>query len=118
MVITDEPSGGYDRLSVDKQNEVRVLAGVEFTRRGRPKPTAAGSLCRAVYADGVDRRLDDTFVLFRKFNRTLRSDCEGGEPSVLHISPNSSWPDTVYYNSFTHSNMGWKIHVIDNFDRT
>jgi len=39
-VITDEPHGGYDRLSDAKQSEIRVLAGVEFTRRGRPKPTA------------------------------------------------------------------------------
>lgn len=40
LVITDEPSGGFDRLTDAKQNEIRVLAGVEFTRRGRPKPTA------------------------------------------------------------------------------
>lgn len=40
MVITDEPRGGYDRLSDAKQSEIRVLAGVEFTRRGRPKPIA------------------------------------------------------------------------------
>lgn len=40
LVITDEPRGGFDRLTEAKQNEIRVLAGVEFTRRGRPKPTA------------------------------------------------------------------------------
>lgn len=40
LVITDEPRGGFDSLSVAKQNEIRVMAGVEFTRRGRPKPTA------------------------------------------------------------------------------
>lgn len=40
LVITDEPHGGFDRLSDAKQSEIRVLAGVEFTRRGRPKPTA------------------------------------------------------------------------------
>lgn len=115
MVITDEPRGGYDRLSDVKQSEIRVLAGVEFTRRGRPKPTAAGSLCLSTHADGFDRRLDDTYLLFRKYNRTMRSQCDGGEPAVLEISPNNSWPDTVYYNSFTHSNMGWKIHVIDSY---
>lgn len=32
---------------------------------------------------------------------------------MLEITPNSSWPDTVYYNSFTHANMGWKIHIVD-----
>lgn len=40
MVITDEPRGGFDRLTEAKQNEIRVLAGVEFSRRGRPKATA------------------------------------------------------------------------------
>lgn len=40
LVITDEQRGGFDRLTEAKQNEIRVLAGVEFTRRGRPKPTA------------------------------------------------------------------------------
>lgn len=38
-----------------------------------------------------------------------------GPPAVLEVSPNSSWPDLVYYNSFTHSNMGWKIHIIDSY---
>jgi hypothetical protein len=32
FVITDEPMGGYDRLSEKQKDEVRVLAGVEFTR--------------------------------------------------------------------------------------
>lgn len=39
FIITDEPHGGYDRLSEQVQQKVRVLAGVEFTRRGQPKPT-------------------------------------------------------------------------------
>lgn len=40
MIITDEPHGGFDRLSDIAQSKVRVLAGVEFTRRGRPRPLA------------------------------------------------------------------------------
>ena len=32
FVITDEPMGGYDRLTEKQKDEVRVLAGVEFTR--------------------------------------------------------------------------------------
>jgi hypothetical protein len=118
FVITDEPRGGFDRLSDSKQSEVRVLAGVEFTRRGRPKPTAAGPLCILKYPDNYDRRLDDQFLTFRKFNRTLRPVCDSGTPAILDVTPNSSWPDTVYYNSFTHANMGWKIHIVDNFIQT
>lgn len=115
LVITDEPHGGFDRLSDLKQNEVRVLAGVEYSRRGRPKPTAAGPLCMTKYPPGADRRLDDNFLTFRKFNRSLISDCDGTGSAILEITPNSSWPDTVYYNSFTQRNMGWKIHIVDNY---
>jgi len=115
MVITDEPQGGFDRLTDAKQSEIRVLAGVEFTRRGRPKPTAAGPLCISKYPEGYDRRLDDNWMSFKKWNRTLISECDGSSPALLEITPNSSWPDTVYYNSFTHGNMGWKIHIVDSY---
>jgi hypothetical protein len=40
FIVTDEPHGGFDRLSEEGQRRVRVLAGVEFTRRGQPRPTA------------------------------------------------------------------------------
>lgn len=115
LVITDEPRGGYDRLSDAKQSEIRVLAGVEFTRRGRPKPTAAGPLCISRYPFGYDRRLDDNFASFKKFNRSLLTECPPEEPAILEITPNITWPDVVYYNSFTHANMGWKINIIDSF---
>ncbi|XP_034949815.1 protein Skeletor, isoforms B/C isoform X2 [Chelonus insularis] len=116
FIITDEPHGGYDRLSDGAQSQVKVLAGVEFTRRGRPRPTAVGPLCLGNHTDR-DRRLDDDFLTFKKFNRTLSHTCEPGEGGILEVTPNSSWPDIVYYNSFTHANMGWKIHVVDVYNR-
>jgi hypothetical protein len=115
LVITDEPRGGFDRLSDLKQSEIRVLAGVEYSRRGRPKPTAAGPLCIARHPQNLDRRLDDNFLTFRKFNRSLISDCGGNDGAILEITPNSSWPDVVYYNSFTQRNMGWRIHIVDSY---
>lgn len=117
LVITDEPRGGFDRLTEAKQNEIRVLAGVEFTRRGRPKPTAAGPLCLGKHPNVLDRRLDDRFPTFKKYNRSLHWSCETGDPAILEITPNSSWPDIVYYNSFTHANMGWKIHIVDSYTK-
>ncbi|KAG5673657.1 hypothetical protein PVAND_003685 [Polypedilum vanderplanki] len=117
LIITNEPIGGFDKLSDSKQKEIRVLAGVEFTRRGRPKPTVAGPLCLLKYPENYDRRLDDNFMTFRKFHLSLIRECEGNEAATLEITPNSSWPDTVYYNSFTQRNMGWKIHIVDNFAR-
>lgn len=116
FIITDEPHGGFDTLSEEAQKRVRVLAGVEFTRRGQPKPTSAGPLCIGKHS-GRDRRLDDDFPTFRKFNRSLTYTCEEGEPAILEVTPNTTWPDVVYYNSFTHNNMGWKIHIVDSYTR-
>jgi hypothetical protein len=115
LIITDEPIGGFDRLSDSNQKDVRVLAGVEFSRRGRSKPTTAGPLCLLKYSPDYDRRLDDNFMTFRKFHLSLKSDCDNAEPATLEVTPNSSWPDVVYYNSFTQRNMGWKIHILDSF---
>ncbi|XP_011497240.1 PREDICTED: protein Skeletor, isoforms B/C [Ceratosolen solmsi marchali] len=116
LIITDDPHGGYDRLSDVAQNKIRVLAGVEFTRRGRPRPTAVGPLCLSNHSI-QDRRLDDDFPTFQKFNRTLIHLCEPGDAGILEVTPNFTWPDIVYYNSFTHANMGWKIHVVDAYSK-
>ncbi|XP_017782124.1 PREDICTED: protein Skeletor, isoforms B/C [Nicrophorus vespilloides] len=118
LVITDEKHGGYDKLTDEGQSKVRVLAGVEYSRRGRPKPIAAGPLCLSKHREGKDRRLDDDFVSFKKFNRSLVYSCEEGAAGVLEITPNTTWPDIVYYHSFTQANMGWKIHIIDSFARS
>ena len=88
------------------------LAALEFHF---PLVFAAGPLCLAKHKDMMDRRLDDDFPSFRKFNRSLVTTCEEGDPGILEFTPNTSWPDTVYYNSFPQPNMGWKIHVIDSF---
>lgn len=78
---------------------------------------SVGPLCLGKHPDTKDRRLDDTYATFKKFNRTLRWSCESGDPAILQITPNTSWPDTVYYNSFTHANMGWKIHIVDSYNK-
>lgn len=39
LIITDEPHGGFDRLTDEAQSKIRVLVGVEYSRRGRPRPT-------------------------------------------------------------------------------
>nr|XP_023011646.1 protein Skeletor, isoforms B/C [Leptinotarsa decemlineata] len=117
LIITDEPHGGFDKLSDEAQSKIRVLVGVEYSRRGRPRPTAAGPLCLSQHKEGQDRRLDDDFVMFKKFNRSLSYHCEDGEPGILEFTPNSSWPDVVYYNSFTQANMGWRIRIVDSFNQ-
>jgi len=97
------------------------LAGIETTRRGQSRPTVAGRLCLWTHEEkgktvfkASDRRLDESYPTFEKFRNSLKLRCENGsEPSIVEITPNSSWPDVVYYHSYTQPGMGWKIHVLD-----
>merc|ERR1719347_1330676 len=117
LIITDEPMGGYDRLTKNQSAKVRVLAGVEFTRRGLARPVSnAGKLCLWKHPQGGDRRRDDEFNSFERFRNNLDLRCEDeGEAALLSVTPNYTWPDTVYYHSYTTPFMGWKIHIVDSF---
>lgn len=116
LVVTAEPVGGLERLAEAAQRAARVLAGVHYTRRGRLAPTAAGPLCVARHPPDADRRRDDDYATFRVFNRSLSWQCTG-EPADLVVAPNSTWPDIVYYHSFTHAGMGGRIYVVDRHKR-
>ncbi|KAF9811082.1 hypothetical protein SFRURICE_012481 [Spodoptera frugiperda] len=117
LIVTAEPLGGLERLSEPAQRQARVLAGVHYTRRGRLAPTAAGPLCVARHAAGADRRRDDDYATFRAFNRSLTWQCAAEAPAELLVAPNSTWPDRVYYQSFTHAGMGGRIYVVDKHRR-
>ncbi len=66
----------------------------------------------------ADRRLDDTFESFERFRNSLRLECEeDGTAAVLTVTPNITWPDVVYYNSYTNPYMGWRINIVDNFNQ-
>ncbi|ODM96270.1 Protein Skeletor, isoforms B/C, partial [Orchesella cincta] len=111
FIITNEPLGG----SAANLPSARILAGVEVTRRGQPRPNAAGRLCIWKH-EHTDRRTDEKYTTFEKFRNTLKLRCEqGSQAANLDVTPNSSWPDVVYYHSYTQSNMGWKIHIVDSF---
>ena len=101
--------GGH-ATAPDKQ----ILAGVEVTRRGQPRPTAAGRLCLWRH-EMTDRRADSSFETFEKYRNKLKMRCENGsEPAILQVTPNSSWPDVVYYHSYVQPSMGSRIHIVDN----
>ena len=72
--------------------------------------------CVWEHGPGGDRRRDDEFKTFSEFRNSLELYCdEEGEPALLQVTPNITWPDVVYYNSYTTPYMGWKIHIVDNF---
>jgi len=118
LVISTDPVGGYERLSKEKDSRIRVLAGLEYTRRGVPRPTASGRLCTWTHPDTADRRLDYSFETFERFRNSLRLECaKEGTAAVLTVTPNITWPDVVYYNSYTHPYMGWRINIVDDFNQ-
>ncbi|XP_022115402.2 protein Skeletor, isoforms B/C [Pieris rapae] len=117
LVVTSESHGGLERLGDATQNVVRVLAGARRTRRGRLNPLAAGALCLAERDPAADSRRDASFETFRAFNRSLRWRCGDGRAAELQVTPNSTWPDMVYYHSFTHFDMGGRIFVVDRHRR-
>ena len=57
FIVTNEPVGGFERLTDAQKKNVRILAGVEFTRRGVPQTTASGRLCLWKHRDGADREI-------------------------------------------------------------
>jgi len=102
-------------VDTNKLNE--ILAGIEITRRGTPKILASGRLCMWSHRPTYDRRLDVSYSTFEKFRNTLKLKCDNSSDySILEVTPNSSWPDTVYYNSFTQPDMGGLIRIVDNLD--
>ncbi|XP_053619757.1 protein Skeletor, isoforms B/C [Plodia interpunctella] len=117
LIVTADAAGGLERLSERQQRAQRVLAGVHSPRRGRLAPTAAGAKCVGTRPADADPRRDASFASFRAFNRTLTWRCDGLAPADLTIAPDSSWPDIVYYNSFTHNDMGGRIFIVDRHRR-
>ena len=119
LYITNDPLGGYSKYREEDRKKIAVYAGIEFDRKGRPAPTAAGRLCLWSYPVDFDqRKTDSTFHTFLQFRSSLNYSCERGSPALLHWTPNASTPDVVYYQSYTQRNMGWKIIVVDDFAST
>ena len=78
----------------------------------------SGRLCTWTHTQNADRRLDYTFETFERFRNSLRLECaEDGNAAVLTVTPNDTWPDVVYYNSYTHPYMGWRINIVDDFSK-
>ena len=53
---------------------------------------------------------------FQEYKNTLDLACEKGrafEYGYVNWTVSADTPDLVYYQSFYHFGMGWKIHVLD-----
>ncbi|KAG5670982.1 hypothetical protein PVAND_001209 [Polypedilum vanderplanki] len=108
--ISDSDEGGYGQKSQLKQSRQTVYAGVKFEEDGYPRPTAAGRYCEWQHIT-VDKSSD--IETFEEYKKTLKLECEPGEPAILNWTVSHDTPDLVYYQCYTHNNLGWKIRVVD-----
>lgn len=129
LYITNHPNGGYTEQDDKERRKYSIYAGIEFDRRARPSPTSAGRLCawqipnrtEVAEANGkskyFDKRRADTnrYSNFIQYRNALSYHCEAGNAALLQWTPNASTPDVVYYQSYTHRNMGNRILVLDDF---
>uniref|UniRef100_A0A1I8PS48 DOMON domain-containing protein n=1 Tax=Stomoxys calcitrans TaxID=35570 RepID=A0A1I8PS48_STOCA len=107
--ITDSPEGGIGQKTGLEISKQKVYAGVEFDEDGNPIPTAAGRYCEWEHIN-VDRSGESE--TFEDFMKTLTLRCEEGEPGYLNWTVPTDAPETLYYQCFTHNNLGWKINVV------
>jgi len=113
LYITDDPEGGYADKTPRQRQSVRVFAGVEVSAGGEPTATATGRLCE-YKRDPAS--FGSSSASFAQYQRNLDLQCEPGQPGVLTWVPDAATPDLVYYQCYTHRNLGWKIHVHDSCD--
>uniref|UniRef100_A0A2K6W493 DM13 domain-containing protein n=1 Tax=Onchocerca volvulus TaxID=6282 RepID=A0A2K6W493_ONCVO len=106
LYISDDPFGGFAKLSNDEREQVKIVAGQN------PNETA-GRLCLWSH-DGEDDDDADKFDSFIEYRRSLKLKCiETSKTATFTFTPTAETPDTLYYQSYSTYNMGWKIHVVD-----
>lgn len=110
--ITSSPEGGYGQKTQSEQARQQVYAGVEFEDDGYPRPTAAGryywlftiffwwftTIFRR-YCEWQHNTIDksEDIETFEDYMKTLKLECDSGEPAYLNWTVADDTPDTVYY---------------------
>ncbi|KRY58447.1 Protein Skeletor, isoforms B/C [Trichinella britovi] len=116
LYISDDPYGGYSKLTDDDRQQITVYAGLNkqnlpLDGSDTTEEKSYGRLCRFInrHPEIIPDRLD-SFLEYRK-NLVLR--CLKNSPGIFYWTPDDRTPDVVYYQSYTNFNMGWKIIVTD-----
>ncbi|XP_066247644.1 protein Skeletor, isoforms B/C isoform X1 [Euwallacea similis] len=112
LYITDSKEGGFDRYinAQSVQREEKTFAGVAYDIEGFPYPTAIGRYCEWTHKN-FD--MADECATFDDYMKTLRLQCDVGDPAYLNWTVPLDAPDLLYYQCYRHTNLGWKIHVVD-----
>ncbi|XP_060527582.1 protein Skeletor, isoforms B/C isoform X2 [Cylas formicarius] len=110
LYITDSNEGAYGQQTPEQRSEQTIYAGVDFDKDGNPNPTVTGRYCEWAHKS-VDMALESE--TFEDYMKTLRLECDQGEPATLNWTVPMDAPDLLYYQCYSHSFLGWKIHVVD-----
>ncbi|XP_050532309.1 protein Skeletor, isoforms B/C-like [Daktulosphaira vitifoliae] len=108
--ITDSHEGGFGQKDDLEQKKQRVFAGINYDSEGYPLASAAGRYCEWKFKS-YDRSSE--METFNAFFDSLKLSCEDGSAAELNWTVAQETPDIVYYQSYSQSNIGWKIHVVD-----
>ncbi|XP_052745057.1 protein Skeletor, isoforms B/C [Bicyclus anynana] len=108
--ISDSSEGGFGQKKEEDQRKQRVFAGVAYDNEGYPYPTTVGRYCEWTHKSTDQWAASKTF---EEYMQTLQLECGDGEPAALNWTVAHETPDLVYYQCYTHNNLGWKIHVVD-----
>ena len=94
---------------------------------GNPVPTGYGRACE--WKEDPNRSTD-SFRSFGAYQRSLKLQCQEGQPGIVTWTPDRNSPDLAYYQvillklcnlyvfsqCYTHRHLGWKIHIVDRCD--
>ena len=74
---------------------IQIFAGAVQNKRGEVRPTGVGRLCN--WTPDPDQPPADEFHSFGAYQRTLRLECDAGNPGIIQWTVDKDTPDTVYY---------------------
>jgi len=111
-ITNNREGGGGQEPALLRSPNHQVYAGIDF-RSGFPDPSpGTGRYCEWKHKT-VD--VAEMVSSLEEYKRTLYLDCEEGQFGLFTWTPDENTPDVVYYQCFTHRNLGWKIIVSRGF---
>ncbi|GMR60514.1 hypothetical protein PMAYCL1PPCAC_30709, partial [Pristionchus mayeri] len=103
LYISEDPFGGYDKLSEDERKSVKIHSSSDPS-------THVGRMCVWTADSDVN---PDSFSSFVDFRKSLDLKCDDKQPHSFTFTPDQHTPATLYFNSFSSYNMGYKLHIVD-----